>query len=338
MWPCYTTLERTGTCISFLSRTWASRMQIYLPVAEMPINVILLACMGLAVGVLSGLFGIGGGFIVTPLLIFLGVPAPIAVGTGAAQVAASSVSGTVTNWTRRTIDVKMGLFLLLGGIFGSTFGVVMQRWLKAVGQIELFIASIYVVLLGTIGTLMLIESIEALRRKRASLNANTASTGARPVRTNHHNWIQRLPFKQRFATSKLYISTIPLLMIGAFVGWLTAIMGVGGGFLLVPALIYVLRVPTRIVIGTSVFQIMFVTAFTTVMQSWQNNTVDLLLALPLMLGGVVGAQYGLRLGEKLNAEQLRIFLALLVLAVALRIAFDLAVPPKEIYSLDARSQ
>lgn len=307
-------------------------MQIYLPVAEMTINAGLLLAMGLAVGVLSGLFGIGGGFIVTPLLIFLGVPAPIAVGTGAAQVAASSVSGAVSHWTRKTIDFKMAWILLLGGLFGSSFGVMMQRWLKAIGQLELFIAAIYVVLLGTIGSLMLIESIEALRRAKAA----KASGGSATLRAGatHHNWIQGLPFKTRFPASKLYISTIPPIALGAFVGWLTAIMGVGGGFLLVPALIYLLRMPTRIVIGTSVFQIVFVTAFTTAMQAWQNQSVDLLLGLPLMIGGVIGAQYGFRLGQKMQAEQLRIFLALLVLGVALRITVDLAIPPKEIYSIE----
>lgn len=305
-------------------------MQIYLPVAEMTINAGLLLAMGLAVGVLSGLFGIGGGFIVTPLLIFLGVPAPIAVGTGAAQVAASSVSGAVSHWTRRTIDFKMAWVLLFGGVFGSTFGVAMQRWLKAIGQLELFIASIYVVLLGTIGTLMLIESIEALRRSKAAKAAGTMTSRG----SSHHNWIQKMPLKMRFPTSKLYISAIPPIALGAFVGWLTAIMGVGGGFLMVPALIYLLRMPTRIVIGTSVFQIVFVTAYTTAMQAWQNYSVDLLLGVPLMIGGVIGAQYGVRLGQKMQAEQLRIFLALLVLGVALRITVDLAFPPKEVYSIE----
>ncbi len=307
-------------------------MQIYLPIAEMPINVVMLLAMGLAVGVLSGLFGIGGGFIVTPLLIFMGVPAPIAVGTGAAQVAASSVSGTMTNWTRQAIDFKMVGILLAGGLIGSTLGVFMQRWLKAIGQLELFISAVYVILLGTIGTLMLIESIEAIRRNKAA-RAQGRSVASR---SSNHNWIQGLPFKTRFPTSKLYISAVPPVAIGAAVGWLTAIMGVGGGFLLVPALIYLLRMPTKVVIGTSVCQIMFVTAFTTIMQSWQNHSVDLLLGLPLMIGGVIGAQYGVRLGQRLQAEQMRVFLALLVLGVALRMMVDLALPPKEIYSIDAR--
>ena len=313
-------------------------MQVYLPVAEMTINVLLLLAMGLAVGVLSGLFGIGGGFIVTPMLIFLGVPASIAVGTGAAQVAASSVSGTITHWTRRTVDVKMALILLLGGVAGSFLGVLMQRWLKAIGQLELFTSFVYVVLLGTIGTLMLIESIEAIRRARLAAKAkggpgNLMVSGS-AVRSSHHNWIQRLPFKQRFPASKLYISAIPPILLGVLVGWLTAIMGVGGGFLLVPALIYLLKMPTRIVIGTSVFQIMFVTALTTVLQSWQNQSVDLMLGAPLMIGGVVGAQYGVRLGQRLQAEQLRVFLALLVLGVGIRMMIELAVPPKETFSIE----
>ena len=313
-------------------------MQVYLPVAEMTINVALLLAMGLAVGVLSGLFGIGGGFIVTPMLIFLGVPASIAVGTGAAQVAASSVSGTITHWTRRTIDVKMGLILLLGGVVGSFLGVLMQRWLKAIGQLELFTSFVYVVLLGTIGTLMLIESIEAVRRGRIAGLSKGGSisplASGSAVRSSHHNWIQRLPLKQRFPISKLYISAIPPILLGVLVGWLTAIMGVGGGFLLVPALIYLLKMPTRIVIGTSVFQIMFVTALTTVLQSWQNQSVDLMLGAPLMIGGVIGAQYGVRLGQRLQAEQLRVFLALLVLGVGIRMMIELAVPPREVFTIE----
>ena len=315
-------------------------MQVYLPVAEMTINIGLLLAMGLAVGVLSGLFGIGGGFIVTPMLIFLGVPASIAVGTGAAQVAASSVSGSISNWTRKTVDVKMAMTLLAGGVIGALLGVMMQRWLKAIGQLELFTSFVYVVLLGTIGTLMLIESIEAARRSRNAGKGAVGGRGIAPVagtalRSSHHNWIQGLPFKQRYPASKLYISAIPPVLIGTVVGWLTAIMGVGGGFLLVPALIYLLKMPTRIVIGTSVFQIMFVTALTTVLQSWQNQSVDLMLGAPLMIGGVVGAQYGVRLGQRLQAEQLRVFLALLVLGVGLRMMVELAVPPRELYSVES---
>ena len=246
---------------------------IYLPVAEMTINVLMLIAMGLAVGVLSGLFGIGGGFIVTPLLIFLGVPAPIAVGTGAAQVAASSVSGAVSHWVRSTSTSRWRRSCWPAALFGSMLGVFMQRWLKAIGQLELFIS------LGLRDPARHDRHADADREHRSVPPQRAARRRQHDVapQRQHHNWIQRLPLKTRFPASKLYISWMPPVALGVVVGWLTAIMGVGGGFLLVPALIYLLRMPTRVVIGTSVMQIMFVTAFTTVMQSWQNQSVDLML-------------------------------------------------------------
>ena len=304
-------------------------MQIYLPIAEMPLDLFLLLGMGTAVGVLSGMFGIGGGFIVTPLLMFLGIPPLIAVGTGTSQVVASSVSGAVGHWQRGNIDLRMGVLLLAGGLVGSLSGVGLQRLLKALGQLDLFISITYVLMLGVVGGLMFIESLRAIRHGAGQ---------ARPSRRrgSQHTWVQGLPLKLRFRSSKLYISAIPPVVIGALVGWLTAIMGVGGGFLLVPALIYLLRVPTRLAIGTSVFQIVFVTAFTTVMQSFQNHNVDVLLALPLMLGGVVGAQFGVNIVHRLNAEQLRIMMAILVISVALRMAFDLTLRPPDLFNLDTR--
>lgn len=302
-------------------------MQLYLPMAEMSLNVFLLLGMGLAVGFLSGMFGIGGGFILTPMLIFLGVPPALAVGTGASQVVASSVSSAVGHWQRKNVDLKMGVFLIGGGLVGALSGVHILAWLRRLGQLDLFVALSYVVLLGVIGTLMLIESLRTMQA--------VAQSPLVPVRRGaHHTWIQGLPLKQRFRTSRLYISAIPPILIGAFVGWLTAIMGVGGGFLLVPALIYLLGMPTRIVIGTSVFQIVFVTAFTTVLQAVQNDSVDIVLALPLMIGGVVGAAFGVDLGQKLKAEQLRVLLALLVIAVAIRMAVSLVVTPHEPYSIE----
>lgn len=304
-------------------------MPVYLPVAGMALDSILLATMGLTVGILSGMFGIGGGFIVTPLLIFMGVPPLVAVGTGVSQVVATSVSGALGHWRRGNVDVQMGLFLLAGGLAGSLLGVGFQRLLKALGQLDLFIALTYVIVLGVVGGLMLMESISTLRK-------GIKLKGLSLRRGGQHTWVQGLPFKRRFRASRLYISTVPVLLLGVLVGLLTAIIGVGGGFLLVPALIYVLRVPTRIAIGTSMFQIVFIAAATTVLQAALNHSVDIVLGLPLMLGGVIGAQYGVTLGQRLNAEQLRILLALLVIAVAVRMAVGVVVQPSELYVLDTR--
>ncbi len=304
-------------------------MSIYLPIAEISLNLFLLVGMGLAVGVLAGLFGIGGGFILTPALIFLGVPPQVAVGTGAAQVAASSVSGALGHWRKSNVDVKLGGVLIAGGLWGAFVGVKLQQVLKAAGQLDSFIAVVYVVMLGTIGTMMLTESLKTWRGIRAGKPGNTRRAG-------QHSFIERLPFKQRFRASKIYVSIVPPLLIGAFVGLLTAIMGVGGGFMLIPALIYLLRLPTRLAMGTAAFQIIFVTAVTTILQATNNFSVDLMLAAPLMAGGVTGAQIGVRLGEKLRADQLRLLLALLVLGVAGRMAFDLVRPPTEVFVIDTQ--
>jgi uncharacterized protein len=304
-------------------------MQIYLPVAELSLNIFLLVGLGLAIGFLSGMFGIGGGFIMTPFLIFLGVPAGVAVGTGASQVVASSVSSATGHWQRGNIDLQMGYLLIGGGVFGALAGVKVLAILKEYGQLELFVSLSYVILLGVVGSLMLIESLQKLLPKHG-VAAVTMRRGGQ------HTWIEGLPLKQRFRHSKIYISAIPPVMLGAFVGWMTAIMGVGGGFLLVPAMIYLLRLPTRIVIGTSTFQILCITAFTTVLQSVQNHSVDLVLSLPLIVGGVIGAQLGVGFSERLKAEQLRALLALLVIAVAVRMALGLVVPPSFPYSLDSR--
>lgn len=305
-------------------------MQLYLPIAEMSLHAGLLLAMGLAVGILSGMFGIGGGFILTPLLIMIGVPPAIAVGTGASQVVASSVSGALGHWSRGNVDVKLGLVLLGGGFFGTLIGVRLQQLLKSLGQLDLAIALAYVLILGVVGSLMLIEGIGTWRK------TSSAKGPVRFRRAGQHSWLQGLPLKTRFRRSKIYMSALPPAFIGAFVGFLTALMGVGGGFIMVPALIYLLGVPTKVVVGTSVFQIVFVTALTTVLQSMQNYSVDLALATPLMAGGVIGAQYGLRIGERLKAEQLRVALALLVLGMAVRMAVDLVAPPGEVYSLDVR--
>lgn len=301
-------------------------MNIYLPIAEMSANIFLFLGMGGAVGFLSGLFGVGGGFLMTPLLIFSGVPSAVAVGTEAAQIVASSVSGAIAQYRRNNVDIKMGVVLLTGGIFGSIIGVQVVKILRQIGQFDLFVSLSYVTFLGIIGSLMLIEAVNTMKKARAG----KAVSARRP---GQHSWIHGLPFKMRFHRSKLYISAIPPLVIGAFVGFLSAIMGVGGGFIMVPAMIYLLRVPTNVVVGTSLFQIVFVTAATTILHATQNKTVDIVLAMLLMIGGVVGAQFGAVAGEKLKGEQLRALLAILVLLVCLRIGWSLISHPADLYSL-----
>jgi hypothetical protein len=299
---------------------------IYLPIAEMSVNLFVLLAMGAAVGFLSGMFGVGGGFLITPLLIFYNIPPAIAVATGANQVIASSFSGALAHFKRGTIDFKLGTVLLLGGVFGSTFGVWVFRLLRQLGQLDLFVSLLYVGMLGTVGALMLVESVNALRAARKG-----DTSGLR--RPGQHNWVHKLPLKMRFRASKLFVSIIPVLVLGAAVGFLASIMGVGGGFIMVPAMIYLLKVPTNVVIGTSLFQIIFTSAYTTIIHSATNHSVDVVLALALMVGGVAGAQYGAKAGQKLRGEQLRALLALLVLAVAMRLALDLFVRPPSIYSL-----
>ncbi len=301
-------------------------MGIYLPIAELSVNLFVLLAMGAAVGFLSGMFGVGGGFLITPLLIFYNIPPAIAVATGANQVIASSFSGALSHLKKKTLDFKLGTVLLAGGVVGSTIGIYVFTLLRMLGQLDLIISLLYVVMLGTVGGLMLVESVSAIRRTR---------DGAAPTlkKPGQHNWIHRLPLKMRFRASKLFVSVIPVIGLGAGIGFLSSIMGVGGGFIMVPALIYLLKVPTNVVIGTSLFQIIFVSAYTTIVHASTNYTVDVVLAFMLMIGGVAGAQYGAKVGQRLRGEQLRALLALLVLAVALRLAFDLFVRPNSIYSL-----
>jgi uncharacterized membrane protein YfcA len=303
---------------------------IYLPIAEMSVNMVILLAMGAAVGFLSGMFGVGGGFLITPLLIFYNIPPAIAVATGANQVVASSVSGALAHLKKGTIDFKLGTVLLGGGVVGSSFGVWVFSLLRSIGQLDLFVSLLYVGLLGTVGALMLVESVRAIQRARGGPTAAVRKSG-------QHNWIHRLPWKMRFRTSKLFVSVIPVIGLGVIIGFLASIMGVGGGFIMVPALIYLLKVPTNVVVGTSLYQIIFTAAYTTIVHSATNQTVDIVLAFLLMVGGVAGAQYGARAGQKLRGEQLRALLALLVLAVALRLGFDLFVPPSSVYSLSSLS-
>ena len=299
-------------------------MQIFLPIAEVSVNAFTLVGLGGIVGLMSGLFGVGGGFLITPLLFFIGIPPPIAVATGANQVVASSVSGVLAHVKRKSVDFRMGWVLLAGGLVGSWLGVWVFNILQGMGQVDLVVQLCYVVFLGLIGAMMLHESIGALRRSK---------NPAQRRRLHQHHWVHRLPAKMKFRASGLYISVIPPVLVGLAVGVLAAIMGVGGGFIMVPAMIYLLGMPTRVVVGTSLFQITFVTAFTTLMHAVSYNTVDVMLAVLLIVGGVVGAQFGTSLGARLRAEQLRILLALLVLAVCGKLALDLFLTPDEMFSI-----
>lgn len=304
-------------------------MQIYLPIAEVSVNAFLLLGLGGLVGILSGMFGVGGGFLMTPLLFFIGIPPAVAVATEANQIVASSFSGVLAHLKRKTVDIKMGIVLQTGGLFGAAIGVQIFRILKEMGQVELLVILSYVVFLGIIGSLMFLESM------RVILNSNKPHQ--RSARKRERNWVHKLPFRMRFPTSGLHISVIPPLLVGASVGVLAAIMGVGGGFIMVPAMIYLLGMPTKVVIGTSLFQIMFVTAFTTLMHATTNYSVDMALAVLLLIGGVVGAQIGTRIGLKMRAEQLRVLLAILVLGVCFKLALDLFLEPSDLFTLGARS-
>ncbi|WP_419909402.1 sulfite exporter TauE/SafE family protein [Hoeflea sp.] len=301
-------------------------MSVYLPIAELSVNAFIILGMGAAVGFLSGMFGVGGGFLITPLLIFYNIPPAVAVATGANQVVASSFSGALSHFRRGTLDVKLGVTLLAGGLAGASVGVYLFTLLRRLGQLDLIISLFYVTFLSVVGGLMLIESINALRRAAANKPVSLRKPG-------QHNWVHRLPFKMRFKRSKIYLSVIPVIVLGFGVGVLTSIMGVGGGFIMVPAMIYLLRIPTNVVIGTSLFQIIFVTAFTTIVQATTNQSVDVFLAGLLMIAGVIGAQYGVRVGQQLRGEQLRALLAIIVLGVGVRLARDLIVTPDELYSV-----
>lgn len=301
-------------------------MQIYLPIAELPVNMFIIFGMGAAVGFLSGLLGVGGGFLLTPLLIFSGIPPAVSVASVAPQVVASSASAALTYFRRRMIDLKLVGVLTIAGSIGSALGVIVFSALRRYGQLDLIVGVSYVVLLGAIGALMLAESVRAIIRARMG----------RPMplrRPGQHNWVHGLPFKVRFKRSKLYISVIPVLAIGGVIGFLGSILGIGGGFFLVPALIYLLRMPTNLVIGTSLAQIVATMAVATILHAYTNQSVDLVLALVLMIGGVIGAQFGVQAAQRIRGEQLRALMAILVLIVAGRFFLQLVTPPEEAFSL-----
>jgi uncharacterized membrane protein YfcA len=301
-------------------------LQLYLPIADLPVDVFLVLAMGLAVGFISGMFGIGGGFLMTPLLIFIGISPAVAVASVSSHIAASSCSGAIAYWRRNAIDVALALMLLAGGILGTAVGVWLFTVLRTLGQLDLTIGISYVVLLTAVGALMINESVRAIVRTHHG-------QPAAPRRAGSHTWLHKLPLKMRFKRSKIYVSAIPVWLIGFTIGFVGAIMGIGGGFLLVPMLIYFLRVPTATVIGTSMVLTLITMASATVMHSATNHLVDAVLALMLMVGGVTGAQFGARAGQNMRGERLRLLLGLLVLAVGLRFASQLVVQPDELYSI-----
>jgi uncharacterized protein len=298
---------------------------IYLPIAEMPVSIWLIVGLGGAVGFLSGMFGVGGGFILTPFLMFFGIPPSVAVATQSVQLVATSFSSVITHWRNGHVDFKMGGYLLAGGLSGALAGIFIFNELKARGQVDLLISLSYVVLLTAIGGLMLWESAGAMRR------------GDRGPEGRHkpgsHLWMHGLPFKARFPKSKLYISVVPPVVLGFLIGVLSSIMGVGGGFILVPAMIYLLRMPTAIVVGTSLFQVIFVAAFSTFLHAVTNHTVDAVLAALLIVGGVIGAQIGVRTGARVRADELRLILALMILAIGVRLTVDLVWAPSDPFSV-----
>jgi uncharacterized membrane protein YfcA len=301
-------------------------LQIYLPIADLPVNIFLVLGIGLAVGFLSGMFGVGGGFLLTPLLIFIGISPAVAVASVSPQIAASLFSGFLAHWRRGTIDVLLGGMLLVGGITGALIGVWLFTLLRSVGQLDLMIGLSYVTLLGVVGVLMITEGLQAIHRARQGGRADRRRPGS-------HTWIHGLPLKLRFKRSHIYVSVIPVWVIGGIIGLLGAVLGVGGGFMLVPMLIYLLRVPTVTVIGTSMMLTVVTMVTATVMHAAADHLVDALLALILMIGGVMGAQFGVRAGQKMRGEWLRLLLGILVFGVGLRFAYGLVVQPGDLYSI-----
>ncbi len=301
-------------------------MQIYLPIAELAVNMFLILGMGAAVGFVSGLFGVGGGFLLTPLLIFSGIPPSVAVATVTSQVVASSTSGALSYWRKGGVDFKLAGALLCGGIAGSSLGVWLFSLLRSAGQLDLIISVSYMLFLGAVGGMMFIESSRSIWR-----GARGVAPPAR--RPGQMGWGRNLPFKVNFQKSRLYISIIPVLLLGFSIGFIGAILGIGGGFIMVPALIYLLRVPGNVVIGTSLVQILVTMSVATMLHAFTTGSVDIILGFMLMVGGVLGAQFGASAGQKLRGEQLRLLLALLILAVGARFLFDLVLEPEELFSI-----
>ena len=301
-------------------------MQIYLPIAEMSVSLFFLIGIGGAVGFLSGLFGVGGGFLLTPLLIFTGIPAPVAVASVTGTVVAASTSGALSYYRHGGIDFHLALYLILSGVVGAFLGVSTFSALRGAGQLDLVISFGYLIFLGSIGVLLVWEAIGSLIR--------SSKGKPRPQKVpGRHNWVHGLPGRIRFKRSNLYVSVFPVLVIGLVIGFLGSLLGIGGGFILVPALVYLLRVPGNVVIGTSLLQVLAIMAATTVLHSVNSQSVDIVLAFALMVGGVIGAQFGASIGQKLRGEQTRALLGIIVLLVAFRFAYSLLVTPADPFSI-----
>ena len=309
----------------YLRNNYENLMYIYLPIAEQPIHSLAILGVGAFLGLIMGLVGVGGGFLLTPIMMFLGIPPPVAVASVANQLVAPSVSGVLSHWKRSNVDFKMGTVLLLGGIVGSSIGVLLFNFLGKIGQLDLVIKSSYVIFLTLIGSLMFAESLRLILRTRKG----KISRG----KLHQHNWLHGLPFKMRFRKSKLYISILLPILIGIIVGILAALMGIGGGFIIVPAMIYLLGMPTSLVVGTSLFQIIFVAANTTILQASQNQTVDIVLATILLLGSVIGVQIGSRYTNILKGEYLRLILSSIIILVSLKLLIDLITVPSDLFSI-----
>jgi len=299
-------------------------MEIYLPIAGLSLDIFVLFLLGLVVGVLSGLFGVGGGFLMTPLLILMGIPPAVAVASEANHILAASFSGLLAHIRRYNVDFKMGFILLIGGVLGSAIGVLVLKKLLDIGQEKFFITSSYIIVLASVGIWMLIESINTIKKRRSG----------KRKRLHEHIWLHGLPFKVRFRKSHLYISVIPPLFIGFFIGILSSIMGVGGGFILVPAMIYILGMPTQIVVGTSLLQIVFVTGVATILHSYVNQTLDVMLSSLLLLGAVIGAQIGTKIMVHLNGEQIRFLLSVIILLVVFVLIGEMVVTPNEMFVIE----
>jgi len=301
-------------------------VQLFLPIADIPVNMFLILAMGMAVGFVSGMFGIGGGFLLTPLLIFVGISPAVAVASVSSHIAASSFSGALSYWRRRAIDPALAVVLLAGGILGTAFGVWLFTLLRSLGQLDLIIALSYVILLSTVGGLMFWEGLRAIHRARQGEIVPIRRPGT-------HNWIHGLPLKMRFKRSKIYLSVIPLIATGLMIGFVGAVMGIGGAFMLIPILIYVMRVPTSTVIGTAMALTLVTMIMATVLHAVTNHLVDAVLALILMVGGVIGAQFGARAGQRIRGEHLRLLLGLLILSVGIRFAVELVIKPEDVYTI-----
>ncbi|AOV15876.1 permease [Acidihalobacter aeolianus] len=304
-------------------------MDIFLPIAHMDVNLLVILFFGGIVGFLSGLVGVGGGFLITPLLLFIGVPPLVAVASGAAQIVGTSASGSYAHWRLGNVDFRMALVLLVGSWTGGAVGVHIAKVLQAGGDFGTIVTFLYVGLLGIVGASMLIESVNALRGSRRNKQGKTDTTEA----SGNGGWMTRLPLQMNFPVSQLKLSLIVPVVIGFGVGILTSLMGVGGGFIMVPVMIYMLRMPTKVVVGTSLFQLLFTTAEVSILQAGVNHAVDPFLALVLVIGSALGTQWGTRLGTRLPGEQLRLILALVVVAVAVKMLFGILIKPHDVYSL-----